>query len=331
MTVDPGVVNRALAALGHVASRSALVGLGMTRSDIDEHLRIGTMVRVRRGCYVTALADAEQVHALHLGGRIGCVSALRRLGVWGGHDESLHVCVDRGASRLKAAPPTEYVAGRPTATVWHPLASRKARENRSLRATSGAKRVLHWVPAAPLHNDVVEWVASPSEALRQALHCQSFEQALACADSAVHEGVLTLDTVKQIIAALPRRLHPLANELNPDCGSGYESIFGHRMRLLGYDVSSQYEVPGVGRLDGIIERCVGFEINSVSWHHSEAGFYRDIDRILGSMAFGLPVVQLTPREIDGNWPATEAAIVRLIEDTKRLRLLSGRDRLHSIR
>ena len=37
-------------------------------------------------------------------------------------------------------------------------------------------------------------------------------------------------------------------------------------------------------------------------------------------------MQITPREIDGNWPATVAAIARLVDDTKRFYRLNRRDR-----
>ena len=167
----------------------------------------------------------------------------------------------------------------------------------------------------------MDWIVSPGQALAQALLCQDDQHAIACMDSILRRGVLKRIEVERVVAALPHRIRGLLTELTPEADSGWESIFITRVRRGGYSVVAQPEVVGVGRLDGIIEDCVGFEVNGLEFHSGHAEVLRNTDRVLAAHNLGLPVLSVDPPHIHTHWASTWSTIVRVVEDTRALRAL----------
>ncbi|HEY9314515.1 MAG TPA: type IV toxin-antitoxin system AbiEi family antitoxin domain-containing protein, partial [Williamsia sp.] len=56
--------------------------LGLDDWDVRKRVREGSLIRLRPGWYATPSADAAVVEAVRKGGALGCVSALRRHGLW---------------------------------------------------------------------------------------------------------------------------------------------------------------------------------------------------------------------------------------------------------
>jgi hypothetical protein len=303
-----------MAQLGCVASRRALLQRNVPAREIDAALRSGLLRRFQRGWYATADADIDQQRAVMLGGVIGCVSALRRHGVWGGLDPGLHVHVPSTASRL----PLDNVIplGRNPATP---------RSRTEFHGEQGLPRV-HWTPAQRMPGAVSGqedrgWLACPLDALRQAVLCQDEENGLASIDSALRLGYITSFDLDPLFASLPARVHDIRSLVDPRADSGQESIVRFRLRREGFTARPQFPLPGGGHLDLLIDGVVGLEVDSTAWHGEDAQVQWDFDKTLQSQAWGIPCLRIRYRHIFFDWSSTLAVIHRAVADARDLRRL----------
>ena len=76
-----------ISALGGVASRRELIKRGLSGTQLTAGVRDGVVFRVRQGHYALPDAPRDAVVAVRIGGRVGCLSALRSYGLWGGLDD----------------------------------------------------------------------------------------------------------------------------------------------------------------------------------------------------------------------------------------------------
>jgi hypothetical protein len=312
------VIEQCVRRNGNVASRKTLLEARIGATMIDAARREGVLEPLRRGMYALAEAEAEadidQRRAVMAGGRVGCVSALRRVGVWGGLDPVLHMHVPSSASRLHV---DEVV----------PLGRSPEirRTDQSFWAEPG-RPVVHWQrghPGAgrPARSWASDWLADPLSALRQAVLCLDDEHAVAAIDSALRKKVIHPHDLDSLFSSLPRRLQPLRAELDPHADSGPESIVRVRMRRAGFVVESQVPVPGSSKLDLLVNGVVGLDLDSRAWHTGEEQISRDYGKTLQSFAFGRPTLRILPHQIFDQWPSTVAAISRTVSDMEELHRL----------
>ena len=264
--------------------------------------------------YALPEADIDQRRAVMAGGRVGCVSALRRVGVWGGLDTALHIHVPSSASRLHL---DEVAAlGRNPET---------RRTDKTFWAEPSRPRV-HWQCANATNTRTGrswahDWLADPMSALRQAVLCLDDEHAIAAIDSALRKKVVHIQHLEVLFRSLPRRLQRLRLELDPAADSGPESIVRVRMRRAGFVVEPQVRIPGSSDLDLLINGVVGLDIDSRAWHTGEEQISWDYGKTLQSFALGRPTIRILPHHIFDLWPSTLAAITRAVSDMEDLHRL----------
>ena len=309
---DAVAVSRLLDRNGGIASRATLLRDGASPQSIERARQAKLIVSLRRGLYACATADLDQRRAARLGGLIGCVSALRRSGVWAGLDTRLHVHVPAGSKRLRVDSVVAF--GRDTST---------ARSDANYLADAGVPRV-HWqrplerIPLGARHG-TADWIVPPLLALRQAVLCQEEEHAIASIDSALRKEFISRSQLDLLFDTLPQRLHRLRNELDPLADSGTESIFGVRMRRLGHVVELQRAVPGSSKFDALIDDVVAVDLDSRRWHSDEKQQTWDYDKTLQSFAWGRPAIRILPHHLFDHWPETLQAIERAVKDAQDLR------------
>ncbi|MBG6056876.1 very-short-patch-repair endonuclease [Cryobacterium sp. MP_M5] len=276
-----------ICSLGHVATTAELRRRGVSPGALRDALAGRAVTRAVRGVYVCAHADPDQRTATAAFGRISCLSALRRAGVWTGLDRSLH---------LQLAPHAH--GDRPTTD----------RNGRPIR--------YHW--AIPRFPDSLErsWLVSPMEAVWQAIRCLDEENAIACLESAVHEGLITVDEVRRVCARAPARLQRGIRELEFTAGSGMETIVRRRLRHAGYTVVAQVRVTGVGDEDLLVEDCVALETDGEKWHGPDR-FHADRNRDLKTEGLGRRALRLTHDQVMYDWETTFLSIKRVVDDAKR--------------
>ena len=311
--------------LDNVASRPTLLTSGCPARVIDAAVASGLITSLRRGYYATAGADLDQRRVGILGGRLTCVSALRREGIWAGHDPRLHVFLGRSASpsRLevvsllgrdpelpRSTAQFESDAGRPRIHWARP------RGGTLLRPRSGPRLRLRPEYAA-------DWRESTLDSLRLAMVCMNEENALAAVDSALRLGRVRLDDLDDLFAALPERLHLLRALIDPRADSGQESIVRLRLIRAGFRVEPQVPVPGSSALDLLIEGLVGLEIDSREWHGDDEQIRFDFDKTLRSQESGTPCLRILYWHVFHDWARTLRTISRAVEDARFM--LLGRE------
>lgn len=301
-------VARLLHDQGEIAKTSTLIAQGASRRDIAESVSDGTVSRVMRGWICTPRADAEQILAVRSGGRLGCISALARWGLWSADDRSPHVSMPR---RGRGSRVFQEEGVRDDA-VMHPRAAQlsevRPRLQRPVR--------FHWA-AQPAAKSELDWIVSPGDAIRQAVLCQNLEHAVACVDSAVHTGVLTADEWGDIAARLPSTRRDCVALVDSRADSGLESRIRVRLIRLGHTVDVQVPVPGFGKLDILVDGRVGLELDGDRFHTTAKQRQRDTEKVLTSMLFGLPVLRSGYAQAINDWELVYDALTRMLQLTER--------------
>ncbi|WP_167131306.1 hypothetical protein [Paramicrobacterium chengjingii] len=286
---------------GEIARSSTLLRHGASRRDIAAAVQHDEITRVMSGWVATPKADAEQIIAVRSGGRLGCISALRRWGLWGADDTRPHLAMPLHGRRL----PSFTVPIRATAAVPHPHSPLTV----DTRPRLGAP-VRHW--SARAADDELDWIVEPVEAIRQVLQCQDIEQAIACVDSALHHDAISLTDWLTIAHDLPPSRSVCRNLVDARADSGLESRIRVRLVRLGHRVDVQVPLPGASDLDLLVDDRVGLDLDGDSFHSTPEQRKRDLAKGLISMKQGIPTVRAGYSHALNNWDIVYVALTRLL-------------------
>ncbi len=206
----------------------------MSKHDIARAVGDGGLIRVRPGRYVRRDAHPDVAIAAALSGRLTCVSLLARRGVFVREaPDGVHVHVPRTASRT-AAP------------------------------DGGA---LHWrtlIAPAPTQLCAV----STLDALVHACGCLEDVDFVAAVDSALHLGLIRQTDLARLFGAVPARKKVLRRLVDGRAESGTETIVRLLAIRLGFRVEVQKWIPGVGRVDLLLDGWLVVECDSKAHHAS---------------------------------------------------------------
>lgn len=123
-------------------------------------------------------------------------------------------------------------------------------------------------------------VVEPLDALFDAVLSQPPRAAIASLDSALQLGVVRADDVDELFAVLPRRFRRMRLLLDARAESGSESLVRLMLRTLGCAFESQVYVPGVGRVDFLVDGWLIVECDSrahhSSWEAQKVDRFRDL-------------------------------------------------------
>ena len=239
---------------------------GLTRSGLRAALREGLLVRARRDVYVSASENPAVVGSARVGGRIDCVSALRELGVFVLDHAVLHIQIAPNGSRLRS--PSD--------------------RRRPLETRHGV--MPHWRDTAAEEAALMVPVV---EAAVQSVLCQRPRAAIATLDSALNKGLILEVELGDIFAALPQRLQPLRSLVDGRAEAGSESLARLLLRAFGRRIELQKAIPGVGRVDLVIDGWLVVECDSKEFHEKWSTQQRDRDRDLALAALGYVCIRPT--------------------------------------
>jgi len=283
-----------LTALGEpVATRTQMLAAGAAPRDLTAAVRNGRLLRVREGYYAAPSADPGLLQAVRIGGKLGCVSALRRYGVWVPPHPFPHVVVEPNASRLRS--PRDR---------FQPLET----QNRD-----GCE--LHWTSAKG--DDESVHTVGISAALGQAIRCQPADYAVAALDSARNQRLVTAGEVADIFTAVPQRLRPLHALIEPRCMSGIETIIRMSLLDLGIPFDVQVRFARVGTVDFVVAGCVIVEVDGREYHEGEVPAARDYARDAYLAAQQYIVVRLNYRQVMFDRELAMAAILGALRAHRR--------------
>jgi very-short-patch-repair endonuclease len=216
-------------------------------------LSSGEIRRLRKGWYGSIDLPADIVAAVKVGGRLGCVSAARQMGLWTPQGDALHVSVPANTSRLRT--PTDYRTRLSAALgqADHPL----------------DQVVVHWAnhTAGGSRSRV-----GISDCLTEVFFCLPLESAFVIAESALNKGWIDPWEWQELLLRLPHRARSLARKANSSSDSGGESL----MKLILFDLGVQFRQQVIvgenGPADFLVGDCLILEVDSRAFHSDP---YRD--------------------------------------------------------
>lgn len=248
---------------------------GMTRHSVSDAVRLGALIRVRRDRYLPQGAPRGIVEAVRVGGLATCLSFLQLLGVFVYGNDVTHVHLARGASRLRShTDPRKQLPPR--------------------RKRSGIRT--HWIPllrpeaATSTHVAVLDAVA-------HAVLCQPARYAIATIDSALNKGLIRVEELGAVFAALPRRFHVLEGLTDGRAQSGTETLVRLMARGLGCHIDLQVHFDGVGYVDLLIDGWLVIECDSKEFHESWQQQVKDRQRDLTLATRGYVTLRLTAAQV----------------------------------
>jgi very-short-patch-repair endonuclease len=250
-------------ASGPVCTTAHLERAGWSEKKRAALVRGGHILRVRRGYYALKGSPPEVLEAVRIGGRLGCVSAARLLGVWAAETESTHITLDPHASRIRRG-------GRPA--------------------------VLHWARSVGSRRGSIHCV-SMVDALVQIVRCQPMYLAIASIDSALNQGSIDQHDVEVISAALPQSLRACVARSDGRAMSGLETIVRLLVQDAGLQVEPQVRFAGIGVVDLVVEGCVVVETDGRDFHETTEFQRRDFARDAAVVRRGYTVLRFNYHQV----------------------------------
>ncbi|MGP6170825.1 DUF559 domain-containing protein [Microbacterium sp. A196] len=255
---------------GGIARGQQLTAFGFTRRMLADAVNHGEISRLRPGVFfTTSVPLAVRVAAEH-GGALTCAGALRLHGVWVLHDD-------------------------PSPHVWLGQAGRVHHE--------GCRCVPHYRPGQMLLG-----VAEVELALIHAFYCHGDEFFFCAFESAWNKRLISAGARSRIRKALPASSRWLVDFAHQDSESGLESLVRLRLHLVGIVVRAQVQIPGVGRVDFVIEGRVILEADGAEHHDVPRQRHRDLQRDAAASALGYESLHFDYAMIIHDWPRVMSAI-----------------------
>lgn len=260
-----------------VVARQQLLALGLTPLRIQELCANETLDRLRRGWYADPrFADATVRRAVHAGGVLSCVSALKLHGLWTPPDAHLHI--------------------------------RRSRRLRRTLLPAGTRQCRPWGsdPAITVSVDPV------LIGLACAINCVVADDAVVLLDSALNSTKASEADLATIFADLPHSKSKLLSLIDPTAQSGTETYVRLRLRRRGIKVRSQVQIPGVGRVDFLVGDRLVLEVDGFEHHSSFDNYTNDRQRDRVLVGLGYLVVRLRYQDVLHGWDAVEPDLLAII-------------------
>ncbi|HEV7564623.1 MAG TPA: hypothetical protein VGO31_01535 [Microbacteriaceae bacterium] len=283
-----------------VAHTTELRAAGATERMLTSAVRLRNLIRVRRGWYCLPGTDRATVEAVRVGGRLGCVSALGDLGIFGFDQSRTHLHLRTEASRLRS-----------------PSNRRESLDDWNRRGVT-----LHWSPL--IHPDAANaFRVGVKDALVQSLQCQHPWHALASIDNALFLGMIQEEDVAEIFVAGPPKRRVLRPLVDGRSESGQETVLRMIVHQAGLAYEIQPVIQGVGRIDMLIEGVLAVEADSRAHHDGWDAHVRDRTRDAKLGSLGYPSLRPVYQSIMFEQDFVLAAIMGVLRSSAHHRTVIG--------
>lgn len=262
-----------------VFSRADLLQGGASGHEITRAVNAGMLLRLRRDHYAHPDIDPDIAEAVRVGGRLACVSLLQKLGVFVLNAACLHVFIAPDTSRIRAP------RSRSTVLHW------------SRRSQRGESR----------------HVVSLRDAVLQAILCQDPRAAIATLDSLLHLRLATRTQLIGLFESLPVRLQPLLSLVDGTAESGPETYMRLILRTLGVRFETQVVIPGVGRVDFVVQGWLIIECDSKEFHEGWNKQVEDRRRDIAAARLGYTTIRPIASDILYDSPSVRQKISDVLE------------------
>ncbi|MGY2743564.1 DUF559 domain-containing protein [Arthrobacter sp. UYCu723] len=246
-----------LVQLGGVARTAQLLAAGFSRTDIA-HLANNAVKQPRRGIFMLPDCRPDLAAAIRHNARITCASAAGHYGLW-----------------LREPPGQHHLAcnhGHGTGFIRH----------RTVRFEGH--------PSLPL--------AAIEDVVLHAMSCLAPPTSTALATSAIRLYGVPLELLKDQLAG--DRSGPALkalNQLDLRAESIVEVDAQYVFNANGIGFETQVQLPGIGRVDFLIEGYLIVEVDGFAFHSSREALRRDLGRNNASTLSGFAVLRYMPEHI----------------------------------
>lgn len=270
---------RALEEFGGAARRADLLLVRVPERSLRQSVLEGRVERVGDGTYALPWAPREVALAQLFRPSLGCVTACEHWGLplWERNDTP-HLIVPRARSC-------------------------------SRRSDREVGQVVMHRTSMPIPNRL--WV-SVAQAIDQAGWCTSPVGQRVLVDAALHAGVLLPGDLAHFEARDDRRRAWLRRMASGAAESPLETVARVAMATAGFRIEEQVIVPGVGRVDFVVEDTCAVEVDGWQFHQGREAFERDRARDRRMLARGVPVMRFTARELKADPRAVVMQISQVV-------------------
>lgn len=256
----------------------ALLAAGWTEREIRNALARGELVKLRGGAFCAPSLDAAYQSAGRARGRLTGTTALRCMQVFALDDGLVHIHVVKSAARLRSTAPRQRLHRRSLLRAPHPDSL----------------------------------AVEPIDAVYDAVLSQPPRLALATIDSALHTRRLHPDDLDELFSALPRRYRRLRRLIDARAESGPETLMRLILRALGCRFECQVEIPGVGRVDFVVDGWLIVECDSEAHHASWDAQRADRRRDQAAASLGYATHRAIAEDLLWHPDAVRAALAGLL-------------------
>lgn len=272
-----------------VGRREDLLRNRVPRAELDRLVATGAVKRVHRGVYATEAAHPHRIVAATLRSLLTCVSAAE---LWGlaslASDPLTHLVVPASRGFARAG-------SRPLERAWIHY--------------DRLHKVRHVSDGGQLRLTV-----SPAVALVHASTCIESEALLVMADSALNKGLLKPDEVASTPGMKSATRSWLLRNMDGRAQSLLETLTRAHLRGLGLAVQPQVVIPGVGRVDLLVENRVVVEVDGREYHSNPQQFAEDRRRDRKLALRGFPVLRYTYDDVIKRRMLIGDEVMRLLAD-----------------
>lgn len=266
-TLGPMRLEEALVRNGGVARRSTLIRAGVRSRELAEAARSGSITLPRRGIYALPGADPVTVASVAWDCHPTCVTAALRIGL----------PVLKRPSRLHMAfAPARSSGGR---HAWPP---RSVKVHMSKRLNSQPQFAADVIDASG--------------------RCVNPIEQLVMIDGALNRGLMAVEEIESFTFTSRKRSRWLRDNCDTRSQSPLETIVRIALRRAGLRVEPQRVIPGVGRVDFLVEGVVIVETDGRATHAQEAAFSEDRRRDRAAVLVGFVVLRFGYADVMDDLP-----------------------------
>lgn len=249
-----------------------------SRREIDRLRALSQLHPIRRGVYVGAGACAAVRTAAAHGGAICCETAARHLGLWVLGGGGVHVWMHGG-------------------------------RHQHAHSDDGCDCTPHW-DSGPASSTF----AAPTvqRILRQIYGCRGEEAFFVALESARRKRLISRKGLNWLRRKLGPRGRDLIDFSRDDADSGLESLIRLRLRRHEWDVRTQVQIIGTGRVDLLIDGWLIVEADGRENHDDGSHRRKDLIRDAQSAIWGHPTLRFDYALTVHDWETAEAAIVAVM-------------------
>lgn len=257
---------------GRIAHTSDIIKAGATKHGIRAALAAGPLVRLRRDWLALPDCDPQLAFAASCGGRLTCLTAASRMGLWTFADNMTHLAVSPHASRLEVA----------------------------------ADVKVHW-SVGPAPSSRLMLIDPFENVLVRVAECQPFEAAVVVLDSALRMGKTTAGELRRLVAG-SSRFTAAVEAASEFSDSGIESIPCVRFARIGIVVKQQVIIDG-HPVDGLIGDRLVLQIDGYGPHSTADRRRRDLRQDGRLTLMGYTVFRFDYAQVVGHWAYVESTVL----------------------